>query len=89
VHEDKGELVFTPTYYYIGHFSKFIRPGAKRVSAVPSRSVLQVTSWLNANSQLVTVVMNTGDAAVNYRLYIANRETTLTIPPRAMQTVVQ
>jgi glucosylceramidase len=34
VHADlkTGELIYTPSYYYIGHFSKFIRPGAKRVA---------------------------------------------------------
>jgi glucosylceramidase len=32
------ELIYTPSYYYIGHFSKFIRPNAKRISSVSSRS---------------------------------------------------
>ena len=88
IHENNGELIYTPTYYYIGHFSKFIRPDAKRVSAVPSRSVLQTTSWMNTNNQLVTIVMNSTDAAVNYRLYIGDIETTVNIPAHAMQTLV-
>ena len=88
IHENNGELIYTPTYYYIGHFSKFIRPDAKRVSAVASRSVLQTTSWMNTNKQLVTVVMNSTDAAINYRLYIGNQETSVNIPARAMQTLV-
>lgn len=88
IHENNGELIYTPTYYYIGHFSKFIRPDAKRVSAVPSRSSLQTTSWMNTNNQLVTVVMNSSDAAIDYRLYIGDQETSVTIPARAMQTLV-
>lgn len=88
IHENNGELIYTPTYYYLGHFSKFIRPEAKRVSAVASRSVLQTTSWLNTDNKLATVVMNTSDAAVTYRLYIGNQETTVTIPAHAMQTLV-
>jgi glucosylceramidase len=88
IHENNGELIYTPTYYYIGHFSKFIRPDAKRVSAVPSRSVLQTTSWMNTNNQLVTVVMNSTDAAVDYRLYIGDIETSVNIPAHAMQTLV-
>ncbi len=49
VHADTrtGDLIYTPSYYYIGHFSKFIRPGAKMVSTVPSRSNLLGTSFLN------------------------------------------
>ena len=88
VHENNGELIYTPSYYYIGHFSKFIRPDAKRVSAVPSRSTLQTTSWLNADNKLVTVVMNSSDAAVDYRLYIGDKETRVNIPAHAMQTLV-
>lgn len=88
VHENNGELIYTPTYYYIGHFSKFIRPDAKRVSAVPSRSTLQTTSWLNADNKLVTIVMNSSDAAVDYRLYIGDKETRVNIPAHAMQTLV-
>ena len=88
IHENNGELIYTPTYYYIGHFSKFIRPDAKRVSAVPSRSTLQTTSWLNTDNKLVTVVMNSSDAAVDYRLYIGDKETRVSIPAHAMQTLV-
>jgi hypothetical protein len=35
VHADRatGALTFTPSFAYLGHFSKFIRPGAQRVSA--------------------------------------------------------
>ncbi len=31
-----GELIYTPSYYYIGHFSKFIKQGAKRLAAAAS-----------------------------------------------------
>jgi len=88
IHENNGELIYTPTYYYLGHFSKFIHPNAKRVSAASSRSVLQTTSWLNTDNSLATVVMNSSDAAVNYHFHIGNEETTITIPAHAMQTLV-
>lgn len=89
IHADsKGNLIYTPSYYYLGHFSKFIRPDAKRVSAVSSRSVLQTTSFLNADNKLATVVMNSSDNSVSYRLYIGNEETTVTIPAHAIQTLV-
>ena len=90
IHADRktGKLIYTPTYYYLGHFAKFIRPNARRVSAVSSRSVLQTTSFVNSNQELATVVLNLSDEAVNYRLYIGQRETSVTIPARAMQTLV-
>ncbi len=88
IHENNGELIYTPSYYYLGHFSKFIRPDAKRVSAVSSRSVLQTTSFLNADNKLATVVMNNTDAAISYRFYVGNEETSVNIPAHAMQTLV-
>ncbi len=86
---ENGELIYTPTYYYIGHFSKFIRPGAKRISTVSSRSHLLSTTFQNEDGSLVNVVMNQSDEAIDYKLFIgANEAITLSIPARAMQSVV-
>ncbi len=86
---DTGELIYTPTYYYIGHFSKFIRPGAKRISTVSSRSHLLSTSFLNKDQSMVSVVMNQSDAPIDYKLYVGTGEAvSLSIPAHAIQTVV-
>ncbi|NQV50658.1 MAG: glycoside hydrolase family 30 protein, partial [Candidatus Marinimicrobia bacterium] len=72
VHADtkSGELIFTPSYYYIGHFSKFIRPNAKRISTSASRTYIESTSFLNEDGKMVTVVMNRTDEPIDYKLYI-------------------
>ncbi len=90
IHADtkSGELVYTPTYYYIGHFSKFIRPNAKRVSTVSSRSHLLSTSFLNEDGKIATVVMNPTDEKINYKLYIGTKAVSEAILPHAMQTLV-
>lgn len=90
IHADSktGELIYTPTYYYLGHFAKFIRPEAERVSAVSSRSVLQTTSFMNADNQLATVVLNLSDDEVSYRFCIGDEEANATIPARGIQTLV-
>jgi glucosylceramidase len=90
IHADTrtGELVYTPTYYYIGHFSKFIRPNAKRISTVSSRSHLQTTSFLNVDGTMATVVMNPTDEKISYKLYVGMKAVTEEILPHAMQTLV-
>lgn len=86
---DTGGLIYTPTYYYIGHFSKFIRPGAKRISTVSSRSHLLSTSFLNEDRSMVNVVMNQSDEAIAYKLYVgADQALSLSIPAHAIQTIV-
>ena len=88
VHADTatGELVYTPSYYYIGHFSKFIRPGAYRVSCAPSRSVLEATSFLNRHGSLATVVMNRTGKEIRFNLIMEDRQVAATIPAHAIQT---
>lgn len=90
IHADRktGELIYTPTYYYVGHFSKFIRPEARRVSAVSSRSALQATSFLNADNRLTTVVLNLTDEAASYRFCVGTEEAITSIPARGIQTLV-
>lgn len=90
IHADteSGELIYTPSYYYIGHFSKFVRPGAKRVSTSSSRSVLLATSFVNENNKMATVVMNSTDDAISYNFFVGADQVTLEIPARAMQTLV-
>ena len=83
-----GELIYTPTYYYIGHFSKFIAPGALRVSTTASRSSIESTSFKNKNGEMVTVVMNTTDHKITYKLIVGNSEIGLEIEPRAMQSIL-
>lgn len=90
IHADTrtGELIYTPSYYYIGHFSKFIRPEAKRIATSVSRSNLLGTTFRNADGALVTVVMNKSDKTVRYNLIVGNEKTLVTIPSHAIQTLI-
>jgi glucosylceramidase len=89
IHADTntGELIYTPSYYYIGHFSKFIRPDAKRISTTVSRSALLSTSFLNKNGKMITVVMNQSEKKVDYNLIVNTQKAMLTIPAHAIQTL--
>jgi glucosylceramidase len=84
-----GKLIYTPSYYYIGHFSKFIKPNAKRVSTVSSRSHLLSTSFINENGNAVTVVMNQSDIEIKYKLYVGTDSAVeVVIPPHAIQSIL-
>ncbi len=83
-----GELIFTPSYYYIGHFSKFIRPGAERLNTVASRSHLLATSFVNTDGSIVTVVMNQSDIEIECKVFIGEEQTTTVLPPHSIQTLI-
>ena len=90
IHADlrTNKLVYTPTYYYIGHFSKFIKKNAKRVSTTSTRSTLESTSFQNEDGQMTTVVMNKTNNPINYKIIVNNSEVSLSIPSHAMQTLI-
>lgn len=90
IHADtkKGELIYTNEYYYIGQFSKFVKPGAKRISSSASRSDLLTTSFLNEDGTVATIVMNTGDKKFNYFLWIDGKATEVACLPHSIQTLV-
>jgi len=72
IHADTktGNLMYTNEYFYLGHFSKFIRPGAKRITASSNRDILSGTAFINPDGKLVVVVMNATNKKISYRLSI-------------------
>ena len=90
IHADTrtGKLIFTNSYYYIGHFSKFITPGASRVSSAASRSQLLTTAFRNPDGKLVVVVMNTGKDKFPYYLWINGKAAEITALPHSISTLV-
>lgn len=83
-----GELIYTPSYYFIGHFSKFIDKGARRISSVASRSQLLTTSFINPDGKIVTVVMNQSNQKLVYNLCIGTSTSEVAILPHAIQTLI-
>ncbi len=60
-HAEKGEMILTSTYYYIGHFSKFVKRGAKRVECTKYSDDITVSAFVNPDGTRVAVIMNTAD----------------------------
>jgi glucosylceramidase len=90
IHADTktGELIYTNAYYYLGHFSKFIRPGAKRVQSAASRSALLSTAFLNTDGSLIVVVMNETDKEIPYQLWMQKKAVALKALPHSIATMV-
>ena len=90
IHADTrtGRLIYTNSYYYIGHFSKFIRPGAKRILAAPSRSMLLTTAFVNPDGSVVVVVMNPTGTRGSYHLTVGAVSVEVRAAPHSIQTVL-
>lgn len=83
-----GQLIYTNAYYYIGHFSKFIKPGAKRVSSTASRSQLLTTAFKNDDGKTVVIVMNQGKDKFSYYLWVNGSAAEVTALPHSINTLI-
>lgn len=90
VHGDTktGQVHYTNSYYYIGHFSKFIRPGAKRIISSSNRTDLLTTAFLNEDGKVAVVVMNKGSKTIPYRLWIGGKAVEVKSLPHSIATLV-
>lgn len=83
-----GELIYTNEYWYIGHFSKFIKPGAKRIVSSTSRSQLLSTAFINPDGQVVVIIMNQSDVKTNYFIWQNGKAAELISLPHSITTVI-
>jgi glucosylceramidase len=90
VHADTktGQLVYTNAYYYIGHFSKFIKPGAKRITSSSNRDGLLTTAFINTDNSIAVVVMNASDKEIPYSIYVKGMSAPVKSPPHSINTIV-
>ena len=102
VDTEKGELHFGSSYYYIGHFSRFIRPQAVRLGFKKTDSYMMPASvdgklgnmaecsvFKNNDCSIVMVIMNRTEADLVYDIGFGDKETIVVkCPPRGIQTLV-
>lgn len=55
------KIVYNSSYYYLGHFSKFIKRGARRIGSSIYSNQLEACALQNPNGEKVVVVMNPTD----------------------------
>ena len=75
------------SYYYIGHFSKFIRPGAKRVAASSNRAQLLTTAFKNTDGSTIIVVMNKTDEKFDTKIIVGTQAMPVHILPHSIITI--
>jgi glucosylceramidase len=88
VDPEKDEVYFTPLYYTLSHFSKFIRPDAKVIAVDNSDQKLMVTAVENPDGTFAVVLFNEGKREKNINLIVDSKSINITIQGQAIQTIV-
>lgn len=81
------EVYYTPLYYVMAHFSKFIRPGSHIIKSAHTDADLMVVAAENKDGSLVVVVFNEGIESKSFKLKSANVNKIITIGPQSIQTI--
>lgn len=56
------------SYYYIGHFSRYIKKGAKRIGSSKWSQGLDTVSFKNPDESIVTIVLNMTDKEMDFHI---------------------
>jgi len=82
----QDEVLYQPAFWFLGHFSKYIKPGARRVLTSTSRDALEVVSFLNLDGSLAMVVMNQSADKISFWLKLPDGAVKTVAPPRSITT---
>jgi len=81
-------VTFQSPYYYIGHFSRFIRPGAERIISASTLDTLQTTAFYNTDGKIAVVVMNKSEENIKFSLKYNHKQTTAELPAHSIATYI-
>jgi glucosylceramidase len=84
----KDEVYFTPLYYVMSHFSKFMRPGAVKIGCNISNKDLLATAVQNPNGSIALVIFNPTEIEQSIEINTNNDKKNISISAKALQTVV-
>ncbi|KAG6602798.1 glucosylceramidase [Phytophthora cinnamomi] len=92
VDEQNGaEFYKQPMYYIMGHFSKFVPPGSKRIEFPKTETLSDFhrCAFVTPDNQIVMQFLNRDSSAVRISVKQTDSKTfTLTLPANSMQTVI-
>ncbi len=84
----EGKLYKKLSYYYIAHFSKYIKPGAKRIASTKYTSDIEVTAFDNADETLTVVLLNRTANDLTVVIRLCEQLLELTIRKESISTVI-
>ncbi|APZ46228.1 glycosyl hydrolase family 30 [Polaribacter reichenbachii] len=88
VNPETDEVYFTPLFYTLSHFSKFIRPEAKVIEVENTDKDLLITAAENLDGTIAVVVFNEKENPKTIQLSLGEKNIKIAIQGQAIQTIV-
>ena len=83
-----GQVHYQSSYYYIGHFARFIRPGATRILCATTLDEPRVTAFRNPDGRIAVVMLNPSERPLSLELKYQGMSAAVELPRRSIQTAL-
>ena len=83
------KILYQSSYYYIGHFSRFIKQGDSILEIENDTSLLSLSSVSKNRDKVNTVILNKSNTSDSFTYIGANTSIDLTIPERSILTLIE
>jgi len=81
------EITRNVSYYIIGHVSKFVPAGSKRIESKTSSDLIKTSSFILPNGKKATIILNAGSSN-NVALKNKQQNYSITLPASSVSTIV-
>jgi len=88
INKKTHEVTYTGTYWYLAHFSKFVRPCAVRVETSGGTKGVRAISFASSDGRYVVELLNSLHEAVVVSVEFAGKVVGLNLPARSISTAV-
>jgi glucosylceramidase len=83
-----GKITYNPPHYVFGHFSKFIKPGARRLPCTSSSDGFIATAFMNPDGKIAVVIYNTKNTEQLCQMWFEEKVIRFTAPANGLITMV-
>ena len=85
---EKNEMIIHDSYYYIGHFSKYVQRGAVRIGCSKFTSQLETVAFKNPDGSIAVIVLNSTDGDIDFVFRYAGKLIRCTAESHSIATYV-
>ena len=83
-----GTVTYNPPHYVFGHFSRFIKPGAKRLPCTSNNDDFIATAFLNTDGKIAVEILNLKNADQMGQMWIEGKVIKFTCPANGLMTIL-
>ena len=80
------QVTYTGCYYYLAHFSKFVRPGSVRLGVTGLAEGARCLAFKSSKGELIAELINSLNTSNEINLEFGSRSLRLTLPPVSITT---